>query len=452
VTSDADVGVISGVSVAHGAATVDEIAAAGGDPRAVVRDLLAREGVREAFAMKTCNRAEAYVVADEAAAGRAALSEFAPAVRDGAIDRLDHEASVRHLMRVAAGLESLVLGEDQIIGQFRRAVEDARGEGGIGPVFDDVLTKAIHVGERARTETGINDGVVSLGSAAVELAGEGTTLAGATALVIGAGKMGTLAARALDAAEVGRLVVANRTLPHAEHVVADAVVDGRAIPLSEVATAAADADVIVTATSSPDPVLDREAFRGAGRTVVVDLAQPRDVDPAVGAVEGVTVHDLDDLEAVTDETRAQRRDEAAAVESIIDEAVDRLMDALKRKRADDAIGVMYESAERVKRRELDTAISRLESQGELTDEQRETVASLADALVGQLLAAPTKSLREAAAEDDWGTIQTAMRLFDPEFTAPPASAGGPPVPDALADADVDPDEVPDGVLDRLSDD
>jgi glutamyl-tRNA reductase len=181
-------GVVCGVAVTHREASVDEIESAGGtDERAVVRDLLASDGVDEAFALQTCNRAEAYVVAEDATAGRAALADFAPDVRDGAVREMDHETSLRHLMRVAAGLESLVLGEDQIIGQVRDAFETARGVGGIGPVLDPAITKAIHVGERARTETEINEGVVSVGSAAVELADRRRDLSGATALVVGAG-------------------------------------------------------------------------------------------------------------------------------------------------------------------------------------------------------------------------------------------------------------------------
>jgi glutamyl-tRNA reductase len=429
-------GVITGVSVSHSDATVAEIEAAGGtDAASDVARLLETDGVREAFALQTCNRAEAYVVTDDAAVGRAALRGFAPDARDAAVVELDHEESIRHLMRVAAGLESLVLGEDQIIGQFRRAVDAARGQGAIGSVFDEALTKALHVGERAREETGINEGVVSLGSAAVELAGRHTDLAGATALVVGAGEMGRLAAEALATADVDRVVVANRTLPHAEHVAGTVDVDGTAVGLDGLATAAAEADVLIAATSSPDHVVEPADLAGAGETVVVDVAQPRDVAPAVGEVPSVAVYDLDDLEAVTDETRERRREEAADVEAMIDAEFERLMEAFKRKRADEAIGAMYAGAERVKERELDRAIDNLEANGGLTDAQRDTVEALADSLVGQLLAAPTRSLRDAAAEDDWTTIHTAMRLFDPEFdpTPPGRDAGG----DAEAEADAD---------------
>jgi len=444
-------GVIHGVTVSHRRATVDEIeSAAAADEETAVRDLLARDGVDEAFALQTCNRAEAYVVTEAAADGRAALADFAPSIRDGAVREMDHETSLRHLMRVATGLESLVLGEDQIIGQLRTAFETARGVGGVGPVLDPAITKALHVGERARTETTINEGVVSLGSAAVELAGRERDLGGATALVVGAGEMGRIAAQAFDDTGVSTIVVANRTVPHATHLAGEVKTTATAVSLDDAPEAAARADVLVTATDSPDPVLDRADLTDVGRTLVIDLAQPRDVDPSVGALDGVDTYDIDSLEAITDETRAKRREAAANVEAMIDEEFDRLLDSFKRRQADEAISAMYESAEMVKERELRTAISRLESQGELTEEQRETVASLADALVGQLLAAPTKSLREAAAEDDWTTIQTALGLFDPEFGAEGATPPATERPREGVDADAE-GEIPRHVLDHLGD-
>jgi glutamyl-tRNA reductase len=447
-----DGGVITGVSVSHNRASIDEIeAACPSEERVTVERLLTREGVEEAFIICTCNRAEAYVVTDDAAAGRRALEDFAPTVREGAVVHMDHEESLRHLMRVAAGLESLVLGEDQILGQLRDAVETAREAGGVGSTLEEALTKALHVGERARTETGINEGAVSLGSAAVRLAGRETDLHGATALVVGAGEMGTLAARALADAGVAGVVVANRTVPHAEHVAHELDVSSEAVPLSAAARVAERVDVVITATDAPGYVLEASDLAAAGETFVIDIAQPRDVAPAAEDREDLTVEDIDGLEAVADEARQARRQAAAEVERLIDEEFDRLIAAYKRKRADEAISRMYESAERVKGRELDTAISKLEAQGGLTDEQRETVEAMADALVGQLLAAPTKSLREAAGEDDWTTIQTAMRLFNPEFDAAPSAPTGvnpPAAPDDVGDDA----EMPPEIAERISED
>lgn len=442
-------GVITGVSVSHRRASVDEIESAGrNDQRDVVTALLACDDVEEAFALQTCNRAEAYVVTDTASAGRRALEDFAPTVREGAVVHMDHEESIRHLMRVAAGLESLVIGEDQIMGQLREAVEDARGTGGIGPTLEEALLKSIHVGERARTETEINEGSVSLGSAAVELARREDTVTDAVALVVGAGEIGTLTARALADAGAQRVIVANRTVPHAEHVASELDVPASAVAIDAAPAAAERADIVITATGAPGYVLDAADLEESGETFVIDIAQPRDVDPNADDLAGITVDDIDALKAVTDRARRRRRTEAAEIEELIDREFERLIDAYKRKRADAAISRMYESAERVKQRQLDEAMTKLESHGDLTAEQRETVESLADALVGQLLAAPTKSLREAAADDDWTTIQTAMRLFNPDLDGSPSTTDTPQKPEGIPD-DAD---IPQEVVTRLSED
>ncbi|WP_049921687.1 glutamyl-tRNA reductase [Halopiger djelfimassiliensis] len=412
-------GVVTAARVTHESGTVDDLAAASPESqRAAVADLRSVPDVEEAYVLSTCNRVEAYVVGTDAAVGRAALEEFFAAVDDDAVAWTGHDESLRHLLRVASGLESVVLGEDQIIGQVRTAYEDARDAGGIGSMLEAAVTKAIHVGERARTETSINEGVVSLGSAATKLVAEEVTLAGATALVVGAGEMGRLAARSLADAGVDELVIANRTLSHADHLATELadVADTTAVPLESLATVTTEVDAVVTATGSDEPVLDPHHFadEGAADRVVVDLGQPRDVAPDADTLSTVTVYDLDDLESITRETRDRRADAAREVESMIDREFDLLCEQYKRARADEVIAAMYESAERMKERELETALSQLEDDT-FTPEQREIVESMADALVSQLLAPPTKSLREAAAEDDWSTINTALQLFDPDF-------------------------------------
>ncbi|ELZ03386.1 glutamyl-tRNA reductase [Natrialba asiatica DSM 12278] len=420
-------GVITAARVTHGSGSVDELAAASPDSQQdAVTDLVSVDGIEEAYVLSTCNRVEAYVVGTDAAVGRAALAELFSGIDDEALVRTDHDESLRHLLRVAAGLESVVLGEDQIIGQVRTAYEDARVAGGIGSMLESAVTKAIHVGERARTETAINEGVVSLGSAATRLAATTVSLDGATALVVGAGEMGQLAARSLADADIDELVIANRTVSHADHLVTElgdrTGAETRAVPLESLGTIATQADVIVTATGSDEPLLERRHLAGdrdaitptdAGR-VVVDLGQPRDVAPATDTLETITVYDLDDLQTVTEETHVKRADAAREVETMIDREFDLLCDQYKRARADEVIGAMYESAARIKERELKTAISQL-GDDSLTPAQREVIESMADALVNQLLAPPTRSLREAAAEDDWSTINTALQLFDPDF-------------------------------------
>jgi glutamyl-tRNA reductase len=448
-------GVVSGASVSHRRASVDTIerASVESDARGV-ETLLAQPGVREAFVLQTCNRAEAYVVTDDAAAGREALTRYTAGIDPDAVRELGHEASLEHLLRVACGLESLVLGEDQILGQVRRALVTAREAGGIGPVLEDALTKALHVGERARTETRINEGVVSLGSAAVRLAErEFGDLTDARALVVGAGEMGTLAAKALDG-EVATLVVANRSVERAEHVARGVTAEATGLDTLEERVTAAD--LVLTATGSDGHVLDRSALTDAGETFVVDLAQPRDVEPAAAGLDDVAVRDLDALESVTEETQAERADAAEAVEAMIADELSHLLAQYKRKRADQVIAAMYEGAERVKSREVGKALSELDDGEGVSAEQEAVIESLADALVNQLLSAPTKSLREAAEEGDWSTINSALELFGPGMRVQVDEDPGPPEGFDMGDLaldDVPPEareEMPSAVREQLT--
>ena len=430
-------GTIRGVSISHERATVDDLGTAAVESqREAAAALLEFPAVDEAFVLSTCNRVEGYVVAADETAGREALDRVVGDTPTAAVVELGHEESLRHLLRIAAGLESVVVGEDQILGQVRDAFEDARASGAIGPLLEDALTKAIRVGERARTETAINEGVLSLASAAVSLASEETDLDGATGLVVGAGEMGTLAAKSLSAV-VDRLLVANRTVPHAAHVAANVPVEGSAVSLDDLPSALEAADVVVTATGATAPVVAESAVAAAGETFVVDLGQPRDVPPGAGEHQDVTVRDLDALESLTEETRRQREAAVGAVEEIVDEEFERLLVQYKRKRADQVISAMYESAEGVKDRELETALAKLD----LDEESRAVVEAMADSIVSRLLAPPTTSLRDAAEEDDWETIRTALELFDPEF--------GPDGEDAPSLGGLGPEAFPEEVREEM---
>ncbi len=438
-------GIVSGVSVAHTRASLDELEAASAEShQAAVSSLLAEPDVTEAFVLQTCNRAEAYVVTDEAERGRAVLSTTTENVPEGAVRELGHEESLRHLLRVAAGLESLVLGEDQILGQVRDAYEDARAVDGIGPMLDDAVTKAMRVGERARTETAINEGVVSLASAAVRLAAEKHGLRGQTATVIGAGEMGRLAAKRL-AAQVAELVLVNRTRSRAE-TVAESIrpVDCqlRVTDLDGLVGTVENADVVISATASTENIVGPDALAEVGETFVVDITRPRDVPERADDLPNLTIYDLDRLETVTQRTRRMRREAAIRVEEIVDEEFEQLLVQYKRQRADSVISAMYESAERVKASELERTLAELD----LDDEQEAVVESMADAIVSQLLAAPTNSLRDAAENDDWETIHTALRLFNPAF-GPDTEAISPSVVAAMTSG-----EIPDAVREQLSED
>lgn len=409
-------GVLTGVSVSHDWATVGEIDAVHPfDQQEAVRHLCSVEEVSEVFVLQTCNRSEAYVVTSDPDTGRTILTDFITDVDDSCLVWMDHEESIRHLLRVASGLESQVLGEDHVLGQVKTAYENAQDAGAIGMLLEGALTKAIRVGKQARAETAINEGVTSLGGATVEFAAQEFDLSSITVLVVGAGEMGTNTAKAFARRGVDQIVVANRTFAHAEALVDKLAVDARSGELSDLPTAIEEADVVATATGSTDTVLSKETFAKSGETVVIDLARPRDVAPEVAALEKVTVYDLDDLETVTEQIYQDRRTAADQVDSMIDRELEQLLAQFKRKQADDVITAIYKNADQIKQRELQRAITKLEAQGEVTPAQRETIEALADAVTNKLLSSPADSLRRAASADNWTTINTALRLFDPEY-------------------------------------
>ena len=403
-----DAFLIAGVRVTHDHADVATLeAAAFEDWRDRIDELLAADGVTEAAVLQTCNRVEEYVVVDDAETGRAALSTF-PGLREEAVVEMDHGGSLRHLLRVAAGLDSQVLGEDQILGQVREAYAEADERGALGDVLEPAFLKAIHVGERARTETAINEGIVSLGSAAIDLAEAESGLDGATVALIGAGEMARTVAKSLPE-QVGEVHVLNRSPERAERLGSDIHPPVSCDGLDALPAHLAEADVALSATASNEPMIDAETVPDAGETLLVDLAQPRDVADDAADCEGVTVRDLDGLHSVTEATHEERREAAREVEAIVDEEFDLLLDQYKRQRADAVISGMYRGAERIKGAELNRALDRLD----LDADEEKVVESLADSLVSQILAVPTKSLRDAAGEDDWETITTAIDLFDP---------------------------------------
>ncbi|MFP4591135.1 MAG: glutamyl-tRNA reductase [Halobacteriales archaeon] len=407
-------GVVSATAITHRQADVETLAAAApDDPGVALDDLLAMADVQEAFVLSTCNRVEFYVVTDTASIGRGRLDRHLNQVPAGARRALRHDEAIEHLCRVASGLESQVLGEDEVLGQVRDAFHLANDRGALGPVLEPALLKALHVGERARTETAINEGVVSLASAAVRLADGRLHLPRATAVVVGAGDAGRRTARALAAAGVDHLVLANRSQDAAEAVGRTIGVDAT-VDLDDLGDAIAEADLLVTATASSSPVIGPEHVPRDHPLLVVDLGQPQDVSPSVRNRANVAYYDLDRLRIITDRTHEQRTDAAAAVERLIEREVDELHRQFKRDRAEEVIAAMRAGADGIKRHELERAVHRLEHGDAPT---AEIVEDLADALVNAIMAAPTEALRDAAEEDDWATINAAIYIFDPSLDA-----------------------------------
>lgn len=402
-------GVITGVSVAHQFADVETIAdATPADPDATLAELCETDGVQEAFLLCTCNRAEWYVVTEHAGRGEAVIEDSLEGLRPAGTRLLRHDESIEHLLRVASGLESQVLGEDEILGQFKTAYHRAKDAGAIGSILDPVLLKAIHVGERARSETSINEGIVSLASAAAACADEHVDLPTATGLVVGAGDIGTRAVKALIKREIGELVVANRSEPSLD---IPETTDIRTVDLDQLSSVIDQTSICITATSASEPVIQASDVSPSCSVTIIDLGQPPDVAPSVQSRASVAYYDLDRLRTITERTHSRRAEEAATVEGMIERELDQLQRRFKRSQAETVIAAMRAGADRLKDRELHRAKVRLE-EGDADAE--EVLEDLADALVNVLMAAPTEGLRDAAEDDDWSTIHAAIQIFDPD--------------------------------------
>ena len=389
-------------------------------PAAVLPQALAElrglPGVSEAAVLSTCNRTEVYAVAGDG--GQAAadwLAGYAGGDGVGLGDYLyrhvDAEA-VRHLFRVATGLDSLVLGEPQILGQVKQAWAGARDAGSLGGQLDRLFQHAFTTAKRARTDTHIGANPVSVASAAVRLAQESfASMEDSTVLLVGAGETIELAARHLVQARVKRLLVANRTLAHAQELASRH--RGFALPLAELGQHLAEADVVISATAAREPVLHAGQFAQAlvqrrhRPMLVLDLAVPRDVAPGVGELDDVYLYTVDDLERSVEDNRRGRREAAEAAEAIIDLQVARFMEGMAVRAGSAPLRALRAHGEAAR----DEALARARSRLAAGEAPEQVLGQLAHALTNRLLHAPTVALREAAATGDAELARAVRRLF-----------------------------------------
>jgi glutamyl-tRNA reductase len=366
------------------------------------------DDVGEGVCLSTCNRTELYVVGSGAqASAEAALVGLGGEEIGGALYRLRDEAAALHLFRVAAGLDSMVPGEGEILGQVRVAFE----RGASGPVLDRLFRQALHAGRKARTQTAIGESPASVSSAAAALAEQVFgDLRGCRILLLGAGKVGEAAARNLVGRGAELAFVANRTHDRADRLAAR--FGGVAIPLERAVDELASADVVISSTGAAGTVLGRDEVAGAHRArrgrplFLIDLAVPRDLDPAVAELDGCYLYDIDDLEAVVAETLAGRRREAERAERIVAEEAERFREWQASLEVVPAIASLRARAEEIRRGELRRAEARL---GRLTEAERTVVEAVTTQIVNKLLHLPTVRMKQAAAAADGVLYAEAVR-------------------------------------------
>jgi glutamyl-tRNA reductase len=407
---------------------LERVAIAEDDLGKVVAGLRDRANLAEVVVLSTCMRTELYAVVERFHEGVTDLQEFLAGMARTEVDSLEErwtvlfdDAVAGHLFEVAAGLRSSVLGETEVLGQVRRALERAQAEHASGPVLSGLFRHAVQTGRHVRSTTAIAQGTTSLSHVAVELAASrlGGSLAGRHVVVVGAGEMGEGMIEALGGhRDVAQVVVANRTVERASTLAAR--VGGSGVGLAGLGDALASADVIFVSTSAALPVLDAEllgparatrvAVAGAAPLVVVDLGVPRNVDPSVAGIPGIDLLDMDDLTGHAERAMAGRRAELAAAQEIVAEEVERFRAEERARGAAPVVSSLRARVEELRRSELERHRGRL---AELDERQWDEVDSVVRDVLAKLLHQPTVAVKEAAGTPRGERLVEALRtLFD----------------------------------------
>lgn len=413
------------IGISHRTAPVDlrerlDFQARGLEP--ALRALGGRGVAREAVVLSTCNRAEIYATADDVAAAREDLVQFISqfhGVDPGALtphvyERADLEAA-RHLFRVAAGLDSLVVGEPQILGQVKDAHASASQAQTAGPVVNRLFQASFAVGKRVRTETALGSGAVSIGFAAVALSRKiFGDLQGRNVLVIGAGEMGKLTAIHMKSQGVHRITIVSRTMAHAART-AEAIGSASVAPWEDMDAALGSADIVITATGAAAPILTKARIEGVMRPrrnrplFVIDIALPRDVEPAAGEIEQVFLYNIDDLQQTVNENLARRASEVDRAERIVGEELEKFGGWLKSRGAIPTVVALRHHAEQLRRSELERLAFKMSA---LPPEARARVDEITRLIVEKLLLSPTEQLKALGDHESISTYTEVLtKLF-----------------------------------------
>jgi glutamyl-tRNA reductase len=371
----------------------------------VLADLRGVPGVIEGFVLSTCNRVEVALTADDASDARHCAEQFLSRSRNVEplslrphLYHYEDRDAVHHLFRVACSLDSMVVGEPQILGQLKQAWEIARLQGSISSVLDTVLTSAFSVAKRVRSETDIGQSAVSISYAAVEMARQiFGSLKGHRVLLVGAGKMSELAARHLARAGVGEILVTNRSPERASQMAE--MFDGRIVDYLSFASVLTNIDVVIASSGAPHYILTKEDMKrvlGARRNrpmFLIDIAVPRNIEPSVNELEGVFLYDIDDLQEVVSRNVESRKQEAAEAEKIVLDEVDRLLARLRTREMAPMIVSLQQQLESIRAGEIERMRGKL---GPLTPPQEQAIEALTKGIINKIAHAPIAELRRHA--------------------------------------------------------
>ncbi len=364
------------------------------------------KAIRGCAILSTCNRTEVYGAVTDVEGGLNGIREFLAKrcrVQVSEIQNYLYNYTlfdvINHLFSVASGLDSMILGETQILGQVRTAYQMACECGATNGVLNTLFQRAVTVGKRVRTETDIDRNAVSISYAAVELAKQvfENSIQGKSVLIVGAGKMSELTAKHLVANGVTTVMVSNRSYDRA--VCLAQIFGGKAVKFDELFNYMESADIIISATAAthciikPEDIAPVMSKRNQRKMFIIDIAVPRDVDPGVGEIEGVCLYDIDDLKNVVDSNLSQREKEARKAEKIIKDEIDEFWKWLSSQFATPTVAALKQRGEEIKQKEITRAFNRL---GNLTDREKKVISSMANSIVNQLLHDPVVQLKHYA--------------------------------------------------------
>ena len=376
------------------------------EARGFYEKLVDHKKVREAVLLSTCNRVEVYSWANAGGEEHiiSTLEEDKGVSSQEIIPSLyvyRGEEAVKHIFRVASSLDSMVLGEPQIVGQVKEAFEEALTCDATGVILNQLMKKALSVSKRVRTETAIGESAISVSYAAVQLAQKiFGDLSNRKAMLVGAGEMAELAARHLVHKGVSRITVVNRTLSKAQELAQK--LQGQALPMDRLEEKLAEVDIVITSTGAPHTVVTSDMVQRTMRErkrrpiFFIDIAVPRDVDPEVERVENVYLYDIDDLEQVVERNRKRREKESVKAEAIVDEEVERFLQWLKSQEVIPVIVSLRNRCEEIRRTELEKAVSRMHLNGKET----RVLEALTTAIVNKILHAPLSYVKNVASQGE----------------------------------------------------
>lgn len=379
-----------------------------------IRTLVQQPGVDEGMVLSTCNRVEVLTSTRQGSDLREFLRSYfgvSPDALHSHIYEFQQRDAVRHVFRVASSLDSMVVGEPQILGQVKEAYAIARGMGAVHSALEALLSRAFAVAKRVRTETAIGSSSVSISAVAVQLAQKiFGALNDKTVYVVGAGKMAELAARHLIGNGVGTVYFSNRT--HERAVQMAEAFGGQAVPFDQLHDTANRADIVLTSTGATEPLFRREhgerllSKRRNRPMFFIDIAVPRNVDPEMNRLDGMFVYDVDDLQAVASSNSAERKKEAERAEEIIELEVERFATRMKSLAVVPTILSLQEQCETIRQAEMDRIRGKL---GKLTPEQEAAIDAMTRGIVNKLLHTPITTLKSTAAEPEAATIHEIIR-------------------------------------------